>query len=97
MNALSNPVMKTAQADTAAVISAAPWATTDEVRTRQQAIEPDTIADYVDAAAVPYVSADLISPHVLSNVRPIGCTLPGALTDFFGFECPLGTREPKAD
>jgi hypothetical protein len=59
--------------------------------------EPDTIADYLDAAVARYVSNDLISPEALSNVRQIGSLLPGALTDFFGFECPLGLREPKAD
>jgi hypothetical protein len=60
-------------------------------------VSPSTIANYIDAAVAPYVSGHLISPEALSNIRRIAALLPGALTDFFGFECQLGVSEPSAD
>jgi hypothetical protein len=61
------------------------------------AASPSTIADYIDAAVTPRVSGRLISPEALSNIRRIAVLLPGAITDFFGFECQLGVSEPIAD
>ena len=58
---------------------------------------PSTIADYLDAAVAPRVSDRLISPGSLSNIRHIAALLPGAITDFFGFECELGVSDPTAD
>ena len=58
---------------------------------------PSTIAHYIDAAVAPCVSGHLISPEALLNIRRIAALLPGALTDFFGFECQLGVSEPSAD
>jgi hypothetical protein len=60
-------------------------------------ISPSSIANYIDAAVAPCVSGHLISPDALSNIRRIAALLPGALTDFFGFECQLGVSEPNAD
>ena len=60
-------------------------------------ISPSTIANYIDAAVAPHISSDLISPEAVSNIRHIAAWLPGALTDFFGFECRLGISEPSAD
>jgi hypothetical protein len=57
----------------------------------------NTIADYVEAAVTPYVAPDLISLEAMSHIRQIAGRFPGALTDFFGFECPLGTVAPAAD
>jgi hypothetical protein len=56
-----------------------------------------TIAHYLDAAVAPRVSGCLISPESLSNIRHIAALLPGAITDFFGFECELGVSDPTAD
>jgi hypothetical protein len=58
---------------------------------------PSTIAHYLDAAVAPRVSGRLISPESLSNIRHIAALLPGAITDFFGFECELGVSDPTAD
>jgi hypothetical protein len=60
-------------------------------------MRPSTIANYIDAAVAPCVSGHLISPEALSNIQRIAALLPGALTDFFGFECQLGISEPSAD
>ena len=56
-----------------------------------------TVADYIEAAAAPYVSPDLISRDALAGICHVANTLPGAVTDFFGFECPLGVLAPTAD
>jgi hypothetical protein len=56
-----------------------------------------TIADYIDAAVAPRISSRLISTDSLSNIRQLAALLPGAITDFFGFECRLGVNEPIAD
>jgi len=69
----------------------------EQAPTPDDSLRHSTIAHYLDAAAIPYVSADLISRDAISHIRRIGALLPGALTDFFGFECPLGTHEAKAD
>jgi hypothetical protein len=61
------------------------------------AVSPSTIAHYIDAAVAPCISSRLISPEGLSNIRRIAALLPGAITDFFGFECQLGVSEPLAD
>ena len=57
----------------------------------------DSIADYIRASLDGRSLDALISAHTLDKIRPIASTLPGALTEFFGFECPLGTDEPIAD
>jgi len=69
----------------------------EQAPTPDDSLRHSTIAHYLDAAAIPYVSAELISRDAISHIRRIGALLPGALTDFFGFECPLGTHEAKAD
>jgi hypothetical protein len=56
-----------------------------------------TVADYIEAAAAPYVSPDLISRDALAEIGRVANLLPGAVTDFFGFECPLGVPAPTAD
>ncbi|WP_058186948.1 hypothetical protein [Terracidiphilus gabretensis] len=56
-----------------------------------------TVADYIEAAAAPYVSPDLISRDSLAEIGHVANLLPGAVTDFFGFECPLGVLAPTAD
>jgi hypothetical protein len=58
---------------------------------------PSTIAHYLDAAVAPRISDRLISLKSLSNIRQIAALLPGAITDFFGFECELGVSDPTAD
>ena len=58
---------------------------------------PSTIAHYLDAAVAPRISDRLISRESLSNIRQIAALLPGAITDFFGFECELGVSDPTAD
>jgi hypothetical protein len=58
---------------------------------------PSTIAHYLDAAVAPRISDRLISLESLSNIRQIAALLPGAITDFFGFECELGVSDPTAD
>jgi hypothetical protein len=57
----------------------------------------DTIADYVTAAVAPHVPRELISNEALADIRHVAALLPGPLTDFFGFECRLGTDEATAD
>jgi hypothetical protein len=56
-----------------------------------------TLADYIEAAAAPYVSPDLVSRDALAEIGRVANLLPGAVTDFFGFECPLGILAPTAD
>lgn len=56
-----------------------------------------SIAEYINAAVTPHIPCDLISPHEVSNISRIASLLPGNLTNFFGFECPLGVDEPRAD
>src|ERR1700733_2571679 len=56
-----------------------------------------TVADYIEAAAAPYVSSDLISRDALAEIGRVANLLPGAVTDFFGFEFPLGVLAPTAD
>lgn len=58
----------------------------------------DTIADYVRASLLGCSAFDaLISKQRLDEIHRIASLLPGALTEFFGFECPLATGEPIAD
>jgi hypothetical protein len=56
-----------------------------------------SIRDYMRAAVLPYVSRCLISDESLSEMVETAACLPGGLTNFFGFECPLGRREGQAD
>ena len=55
----------------------------------------DTVADYVDACLDP-AAERLISPAVLADIRHIANLLPGAITDFFGFESELGAGRARA-
>ena len=55
------------------------------------------LGEYLAVAVTPYVPAELISPDAFSRIQAAAGALPGAMTDFFGFECPLGTDEPLAD
>jgi len=56
-----------------------------------------TVSDYMRAAVLPYVSPCLISEASLREMVETASCLPGGLTGFFGFECPLGRREGHAD
>lgn len=56
-----------------------------------------SIRDYMRVAVLPYVSRCLISDDSLSEMAETAAQLPGGLTNFFGFECPLGRREGQAD
>lgn len=91
--------IETPRAESAAVMDAASWAAAGGGQrwTAEPSLRHSTVADYIHAAVAPYVSADLVSPAAMANINVIGSLLPGALTDFFGFECPLGIHEPKAD
>lgn len=57
----------------------------------------NTIADYLRAAAQPYLHPALVSPETMNAILETANPLPGGLTEFFGFECPLGSEEGKAD
>jgi hypothetical protein len=57
----------------------------------------DTLADYVDAAVDPLVAGGVISAAALADIRHVAGRLPGAITDFFGFECDLGNGRAQAD
>jgi hypothetical protein len=54
------------------------------------------VSDYLQTL-IPYVPETLVSRPCLERMQAIGRLLPGALTDFFGFECRLGTPDPTAD
>lgn len=54
------------------------------------------VGEYVGAVA-PSVAAQLISRGTLSRIQKIAALLPGALTDFFGFECVLSNELELAD
>ncbi|WGV27159.1 hypothetical protein [Halotia branconii] len=45
----------------------------------------------------PYVSSQLIDTESWDNIEAIANLLPSQLTNFFGFECRLGTETAKAD
>lgn len=80
-------------------ITPVPW-TKRETRATflgAQPVSPSSIAEYIDAAVVPFIPRFLISSEALSNIRRIAALLPSALTDFFGFECPLGVSEAIGD
>lgn len=55
------------------------------------------LGEYLTTAVTPFVPAELISPNAFLRIQAAAGALPGAMTDFFGFECPLGTDEPLAD
>jgi hypothetical protein len=57
----------------------------------------DTVADYLAAAFDPHAVDGLISMDALADIRHVASLLPGAITDFFGFECPLGSDRQEAD
>ena len=56
----------------------------------------DTVADYLAAAFDPHAVDGLISMDALADIRHVASLLPGAITDFFGFECPLGSEIGRA-
>jgi hypothetical protein len=45
----------------------------------------------------PYVSSQLIDQESWSDIEAIANLLPSQITNFFGFECRLGTEAAKAD
>jgi hypothetical protein len=55
-----------------------------------------TIGYYV-AAIAPNIVGQLISAETLCRIYQIADLLPGSITDFFGFECTLGTDLEIAD
>jgi hypothetical protein len=96
MSALSN-LMTSSYSEAPAAVIPPPEQASQRLCSHPQPTTASSIAEYIDAAVVPYVSGSLISLRALSNIRPIASLLPGALTDFFGFECPLGVSEATAD
>jgi hypothetical protein len=56
-----------------------------------------TIDDYLRAAVSPYLSGLLINPEGWRRIRHWASQLPGAMTEFLGFEIRLGTPEALAD
>jgi hypothetical protein len=56
----------------------------------------DSVADYIRVSAVDR-GIGLISEQTFKSIERIASMLPGPLTEFFGFECPLGTHEEIAD
>jgi hypothetical protein len=62
-----------------------------------QSAPTDIVADYVTAAVDPSTVGRLISPEALEDIRNVTGRLPGAITDFFGFERELGTDRARAD
>jgi aspartyl/asparaginyl beta-hydroxylase (cupin superfamily) len=56
-----------------------------------------TVGDFIAEAVTPYVSGELISAEALVHIQTIARLLPGAMTDFFGFECSLARQSPTAD
>jgi hypothetical protein len=57
----------------------------------------DTIADYVRASLGGCSPDVLISRPAIEAIENLATALPGALTEFFGFECALGSSEGRAD
>lgn len=56
----------------------------------------DTVSDYL-AALAPDLPKELISGSDLANMQRLTTCLPGALTDFLGFECRLQVCGAPAD
>jgi hypothetical protein len=52
--------------------------------------------DYLTVLA-PHFGKALISSESLANIEAVAKNLPGETTSFFGFECRLGEKAPKAD
>lgn len=57
----------------------------------------DTLQETLNLVVAPYIPPQLISPTHLSHIGEVACSLPGAISSFFGFECRLGERVPRAD
>ena len=55
-----------------------------------------SLADYVQLAAAHLPDA-LVSPQSLNDIATLAAPLPGAISSFFGFECPLSTPTGEAD
>jgi len=60
-------------------------------------LSEDTLSDYLDASVVSYAPPALIGPTSLSCIQQLARMLPGQVSEFFGFECPLGSSEAAAD
>jgi hypothetical protein len=61
-------------------------------------LEPgSTVCDYIKAAVLPWASEDLLSADSIRQILATAAILPGDLTSFFGFECPLRERQGHAD
>jgi len=58
---------------------------------------PVSIDDYLQVAVAPYLSARLIDNEGWQRIRRWSLLLPGAMTEFFGFEIRLGTLDALAD
>jgi len=54
------------------------------------------VADYV-RAITPQIPTTLISVAAQHEIIRVAAQLPGAITSFFGFECPLGNASADAD
>lgn len=54
------------------------------------------VADYVEAIA-PQIPTTLIALAAQHDITRLAAQLPGAITSFFGFECPLGSATATAD
>jgi hypothetical protein len=59
-------------------------------------IQEHSLTEYL-ALVKPYVSSDLIDGESWSDIEAIARYLPCQITNFFGFECRLGTEAAKAD
>lgn len=57
----------------------------------------NTLEDTLKVIVEPYMPHQLVSPKNLSCISAIARMLPGDITNFFGFECRLGTSSSRAD
>ncbi len=56
-----------------------------------------SVADYLDLIW-PHISSELVCGEARADIRRVASKIPGALAfSTFGFECPLGTEERRAD
>jgi hypothetical protein len=73
-----------------------PRAETPEPDSRGDDMAICSVADYLNPLA-PHLPPALISAESLADMRAPARLLPGALTDYFGFECRLGVAAARAD
>ena len=62
-----------------------------------ESVSHSSVASYIDSAVTPYVHRKLISHEALDSIRMVASSLPGSITGFFGFECPLFMDQACAD